>query len=204
MTTNNVRYAVRSLRPEITAPAVLTAESARREALEAAQGFVAERFPGFVPTAFFHFDGSFGVSGIALDQGVTARAEVPVGMRYDSKRKCIVPAKRTEEGKALAKEFDTLGYSSPRIDGLGGIVSGFNGDPDAPRHERQGYFLGWAFHVLTRTDGTTEVYATLPVEHLDDRQQNETIDGGDAWEPVRLSMFHLAVEEDAEAVAQAS
>lgn len=198
---SRINLAVRSLHPERTATAVREADTARAAALDAVNAFTTERFPGLDARAFFHYDGSFGVSGFGVTDGLTRMVEPPTGLRYDAKAKMLVPAKKTDEGKALAKEMSALGFRYPHIDGLGSIVHGYVGGPDLPRHERQGYFTGWTFHALSRADGSTEVYATLPVEHLDERAQNRVIDEGDTWEPVRLSAFHAAFEEHTDLTA---
>lgn len=161
---SNVRSAYRSLRPEITKAAVIEAREARNAAIDRLTQYTEDRFgPNLAAMTFQAFDGSFWPTGFVVEQGITARHAVPTGMRYDSKKNQIVPAKRTEEGKALVKELDSYGFSHPFIDGLGGVICGFNGDPN-DRYNQARYFLGWTFEVLGE-----HVFAVLPVEHLDDR-----------------------------------
>jgi hypothetical protein len=186
----------RSLRPEITALNVREIDASRSEAIALLEAFIADNFgPGLTPTSFSRWDTSFSPTGFVVEQGFTSRHPVPPGMRYDSKTKHIVPAKRTDEGKAIAKKLDDLAWSKPFVDGLGGIVAGFNGNPDADRFDQQHYLLGWTFQVFTDAAGVEQVFAVLPVEHLSDNCDMTH------WEKVPLSQYYAARESDAVARA---
>lgn len=198
----------RSLHPDETVAAVRAARQARKDAFEAARAFTDALFGDVAPgvtmtaTAFFGFDGSFSVSGFKVEGvGFTSRVPLPTGCRYDEKSKSIVPARRTDEGKALAQQMRDLTFTFPHIDGLGGIVFGFHDSippQDEVRHSSPCYSTGWKFHTFDRLDGTTEVYATLPIGCFDTRPRDAAPVDETRWEKVRLSAFHAAREDHEE------
>lgn len=180
------QFVLRSLRPEVTGPAVEAANKARAEAASRALAWTEARWPWLVPMQWAQFDGSFSIAGFVSAEGLTHAEPVPDGMRYDPKARHIVPAKRTDEGKALVPLIRALAFTYPRIDGLGGIVHGYADGPEVESHLRRGYFTGWSFHVLGGA-----VFATLPVPYPDKRDVDA---GGDRWTPAKLSEFYAAKE----------
>ena len=137
-----------------------------------------------------HFDGSFAPVGFGMKCGTSRPDPLPVGLRWDAKSKAIVPAKRTDEGKALERELGTLAFSYPLIDGLGGIVHATKTPPGTPSHLARSFFTGWTFFDLGE-----QVFAAIGLPHLDDRSALAVINEGDRWAIVRLSAFHLALEQ---------
>lgn len=174
-------FVVRSLRPGVTIPAVRKADKARKKARKAVLAWVDENYPGMAASTYEHFDGSFHATGLFAIEGSTSSLPIPEGMRYDKSLRAFVPAKRTDEGKAIARQMAEFTFTYPRIDGLGGIVT----VADQSSH----YFTGWKFRVL---DG--HVFAALSKPILKDRPSLAVIEAGDRWVEVALSEFHIAQE----------
>lgn len=186
---SEIRLAYRATDPVSAATEVAAAAEAKEVARKAILAFGEEFFPGATVRANHGWDGSLHPTGFARGD---ATGDVPEGLRRGNRRGEFVPAKSTEAGKALAKRFDDLTFTNPRVAGLGGIATGDVGE--------SGYLFGWRFHPLTRLDGSVEVYATAPVDTVDDRSALEVLNSG-AWEKVRLSAFHAAREEHEESTA---
>lgn len=124
------------------------------------------------------FDGGFSVSGY---RAVKYGEDLPAGWRYDGAKKDVVPAKRTPEGKELAKTLATLylpGNSYP-------------GCPDI--------LFAEGFSVFPRVNKVGDDYYLTLSKTLRDEKANE-IDP-EVWEPVKLSAYHAAIE-DAEALVK--
>lgn len=176
-----VAVAYRSLHPERTSAAIKDAEAAREAAIEAMTAFTEDLLgPGFVMVGSHNFDGSIWPTGFTRDGSFTRDTDVKPGLRFDAKKRELVPAKRTDEGRAMVARLDALAFRHPYIDGLGGIVHAKDGD--------RGYFTGWSFDVFAG-----EVFATLSVPTLDEGSQKAAI--AESWTPVPLSEFHAAREQ---------
>ncbi len=108
--------------------------------------------------ATFNYDGSSYINGIAIRGGEASN--VPIGWRLDQRKWRLVPALKTEEGKAIRAEMNLLSEraymeSAPSI--------GIRTSADGPRNDEQGtgniYFPGT--HVDKDEDGkATTLYVT--------------------------------------------
>ena len=108
--------------------------------------------------------------------------ELPAGWRRDGSSNRGVPAKRTPEGKEIAKEVD-------------GLTLAGNHYPGSPRILHTDMVDGQGNVIFPRVEQVGEEYfLTLSLTPEDsDRSRMDP----ERWEPVKLSAYFLAVEEAA-------
>lgn len=117
------------------------------------------------------FDGGFSISGY---RAVKYGEDLPPGWRFDGAKKDVVPAKRTPEGKEIAKTLAGL-----RLKG-----NSYPGAPDIMFADGFSLFP----HVEKIGD---DFYLTVSRAPLSERGNN--LDP-EIWEPVKLSEYHAALE----------
>lgn len=120
--------------------------------------------------------------GFAPDAG-----PIPEGWRQDSKTGYILPAKRTEAGKAVAAELNKIQYTS-QVPGVPELVHSVN-DP----RTGEGYMGGFRVQKIGQ-----DYYATVTFA-LDAPSQKQLDDA--VWEQVKLSAYHAALEDQQEQAA---
>ncbi|XKH58568.1 hypothetical protein LG293_16065 (plasmid) [Citricoccus nitrophenolicus] len=126
----------------------------------------------------------FADSYTAFAVGFTPDGIVPDGWRRDSKTGYILPAKRTEAGKAAAKDLADLTFKS-YAPGLPQVAEN-ESDPTTG----EGFIGGFSIHKVG-----DDWYATMGFEP--NTWTLEQIDSS-LWEQVPLSLFHAAQELQAE------
>lgn len=109
----------------------------------------------------------------------TADPEPREGWRMVPRSDLWVPAKRTPQGKAIAKQLDALTMSTGAVPGFHELISGTKG-----KDSEQSYITS-----PTLTVCPPDVYATLPVIPRPPATPDPEL-----WEPVKLSEYWAAVE----------
>lgn len=164
-------------------------EAARDKAIAAMQVLAESLVPGSDAYGTHHHSGAVYMSGVKVPHGVDV--DVPVGMRWDTKARggarVLVPAKKTEEGRALVKQMDALNHA-----------------PES---------LGAVSKILTVTDGANSWFASAVVEVIDDdvyatylhplddrhrgarRSDREIVAADEGWSEIPLSEFYAAREK---------
>ena len=170
----------------------------RNAALERTRAYFDEKWGGRTGRTW-NWAGGFSVTGMDVDTNMDYR-DPPVGWRYDQKSKMLVPAKKTDEGKAIQQELDALAHSVNRP----AIVPR---DLHSISVEGEGYLYGVVPEVLVvALEGSYEVDEMLVdsdytikeawIEfdrELDDRSVAR-LSALEVWEPAWLSAYWRAKE----------
>lgn len=195
-----VRTAYRAIDAARAHQAHASAQAARSAAVEAIDDYTRDLFEGsgfepMVARGTLAFDGSIYPNAFCADVGSTPRRDLPEGLRWDPKSRSLRPALRTEAGKSIASNLKRLAFQFPLVEGLGGIISGYQCEnkpsPDQ-RYDFPHYNSAWTFHSFDMADGSTQVFATSSLSHIDDRYL-EDVDPM-VWEKAPLSAFYAALE----------
>lgn len=136
-----------------------------------------ESVGGRIPFGTRFFDGGHTIEGYRAEK---YGEDLPAGWRFNGARLDVVPAKRTPEGKEIAKQLTSLTLKGDKFPGAPAIMFA-DGHSLFPRVNKVGddYFL-----TLSKVP-LTDIGVDLDPE---------------VWEAVKLSAYHAALE-DAEASA---
>lgn len=131
-----------------------------------------ESVGGRTPFGTRFFDGGHTIEGFRAEK---YGEDLPAGWRFNGSRLDVVPAKRTAEGKAIAKQLAELALPGDKF-------------PGAPR------IMHAEDHALFPrvTKAGDDYYLTLSKAPLTDIGVD--LDP-EIWEPVKLSAFHTALEQ---------
>lgn len=122
------------------------------------------------------YDGGFAVTGWRQQD---ASLPLPIGWRRDGASYRIMPAKRTAEGKALARELNSLELKG-------------NTYPGVPNVLATGTVNGQGFHIFPRTEKTGDDW-WLTLSKMPCNRDLAKIDR-EFWEPAKLSEYYAAKE----------
>lgn len=163
-------------------PALLADYLSQRELVVSAFNSRVEAFKESVggrdPFGTRFFDGGHTIEGYRAEK---RGEDLPAGWRFSGARLDVVPAKRTPEGKQIAKELAALHLKGDKYPGAPSIMYGEN-HSIFPRVNKVG----------------DDYYLTLSKVPLSDIGVD--LDR-DVWEPVKLSAYHAALESETEAVS---
>lgn len=193
LTIKNPGQVFRSTTPDEHLRIIRDDVTRRSEAVALAERFVAQLVPDGEIWGWRDGAGSFSVYGVA----VTSRQldPIPPGMRWETKgthgRPVLVPAKRTPEGRELAKQFASLSFAPTHL----GAVSGVHLITDG----RNSWFASAVIEIVG-----DQVFATFH-HPLDERRHGgkpsdfDKVAGDPDWELEKLSVFYAARELHAKA-----
>lgn len=178
----------KSVIPEKHRPIVEANQAGRAAAVEAMEALAASLVPGANAWAFQDVTSAISMTGISLDY--YSDVEIPIGMRRDTKARgyVLVPAKRTEEGKALAQRMHDLAFKPASLGAPSQILAVTDGVHD--------YWGSASFEIL---DG--EVYATYRRPLRPGKRDKGIVDADPNWVEILLSQFYAA-REKASAVSE--
>jgi hypothetical protein len=117
------------------------------------------------------FDGGFAISGYRAEK---YGEELPAGWRFDGAKKDVVPAKRTPEGKEIAKTLSGLHLAG----------DSYPGCPDMLFTE--------GFSIFPRVAKVGDDFF-LTLSKVPNDEPRNAMDPM-IWEPVKLSEYHAALE----------
>lgn len=170
----------KSRQPEVIA-AYLAEREVKEEVFQSATQAFEEKVGGRKLFGTRFFDGGFSVFGYNME---SYNEDLPEGWRRDGRTMRAVPAKRTPEGKEIAKELGKL-----RLAG--------NHYPGAPRELHTESVDGQGFMLFPRVEQVGDEYF-LTVSMEPKASEMERLDP-EHWEQAKLSTYFLAVEEAAPA-----
>jgi hypothetical protein len=186
--TANPALVYQSTVPDRHRPIVEANQANRTMAVEAMEALAASLIPGANAWAFRSVTSAISMTGISLDRSpVAGDAKIPAGLRRDSKVRgfVLVPAKRTEEGKALAEQMRALAFKPASLGAPARILAVTDGVHD--------YWGSADFEVITHDD-TVDVYATYRQPLRDGDRDKGIVDADPDWVEIPLSQFYAARE----------
>lgn len=172
-----VAAAYKATRPDLLAD-YLTAREAEVADFNTRVAAFQDSVGGRTPFGTRFFDGGHSI------EGYRAKAygeELPAGWRFNGSRLDVVPAKRTPEGKAIAKQLAELTLKGDKFPGAPAIMFA-EGHSLFPRVNKVGQDYYLTLSMVPITDVGIDLDPAL-------------------WEPVKLSAYHAALEQT-EVVAQ--
>lgn len=173
----------------------------RNEALDKAKAYFDEKWEGRTGRTW-EWGAGFSITGMGVLRDPESRIggskdyrEPPLGWRYDQKKKFLVPAKKTDEGKAIQQELDALAHSVNRPANVPRDLHSVSVDGEGFMYAVVPEVLVVALEGSYEIDSTTydsdyDVKETWLTFHrpLDDRSIKTLAETG-VWEPQWLSTY---------------
>lgn len=178
----------RSTNPNVARRIAADNASARSESIAAMDKFADSVVPGSTPYGVLYDDGSCVMSGVTAP---STDIDLPEGWRWNKKARgsnsVIVPALRTEAGKAAMAEMKKLGHKAKSHGAVSSILIITDGG------DRR-WFAQGVIEVIG-----DDVFATYhyPLDGERERggmSDRDRVENDPNWEPVPLSEFYAARE----------
>lgn len=182
----------KSATPAIHLPIAEANEAAQVQRGDQMQALAESLVPGGTAYGTRHDHG--GLSMFGIDVTDVENVSVPTGMRWDTKakrgKKVLVPALKTDEGKAIAAQMRDLAFAPQSLGAVSKILIITDGT--------NSYFAAGVIEIIG-----TDVYATyhLPLSEDGKRSDKSLVDGDPGWTEIPLSEFYAAREAQQTQVA---
>lgn len=162
--------------------------AAWRQALAAAANFHPIGHPELSPALTHQPDRSFTAVGYWVHNKAARHVLIP-GLNYNRRLDLLIPNSSGSNAEPFTQGLESLGFTFPALDGLGGTLSAHSHRPEDPWTQQVSEMTGWAFHLYGAPEAP-EVYASTQHRHL--TSPNVDTPDPSRWVPVDVEELHAA------------